>query len=214
MLALKLLEKRGIRPRGVIHVGANIGQEFEAYRHAAVEPVVYVEPIPEMLAALRKTVGDTPGHLVVDAVCAEADGLEVTFNVASNAGGSSSLLQLGRHAELYPNIRYVRTLRLTTVTLDSLLARHAPGQSFGLLVADVQGAELRVLKGASGVLGQVGAVFLEVSKLPFYEGGCTYDELVAFLGGYGFKPYHSRFNDRDWGNALFLHPRAEGRGGA
>jgi hypothetical protein len=40
MEALQLLSSFGVSPTGIIHVGANYGQEFEAYRDSGAKTVV------------------------------------------------------------------------------------------------------------------------------------------------------------------------------
>ena len=52
MQALRILNRFGIIPFGIIHVGANDGAEFEAYRDARAETVVYIEPI-SLRSAMR-----------------------------------------------------------------------------------------------------------------------------------------------------------------
>lgn len=101
-----MLLKFGIRPRGIIHVGANYGQEFDAYRSSLAETVLYIEPISGVFESLRDKVEQEPGHHAIRAVCSDKSGEVVTFNIASNSGQSSSILELGNHAKLYPNIVY------------------------------------------------------------------------------------------------------------
>jgi FkbM family methyltransferase len=50
----RLLRARGITARGVIHVGANIGQEALPYMLLGIPRVVFVEPVPEVFAQLRR----------------------------------------------------------------------------------------------------------------------------------------------------------------
>ncbi len=81
-------------------------------------------------------------------------------------------------------------------SLDSL------GREFGpfdraVVWADIEGAELRMLQGAAGLLGsgRVLALNLEVRPVPYAPGWCVETELDAFLQRFGFaraRPYNER----------------------
>jgi hypothetical protein len=55
-----------------------------------------------------------------------------------------------------------------------------------LLKIDVQGGELRVLEGASGLLSGIDTVLVECSFAELYEGQPLADAVVRFLLGHGF----------------------------
>ena len=73
---LHLLRDLDRVPRGVIHVGANIGQEFPAYRAAGLAWGLYIEALPSVYERLRLTLEDAPNHLPINALCADVDGEE------------------------------------------------------------------------------------------------------------------------------------------
>jgi FkbM family methyltransferase len=206
--ALQLLKTFSIRPIGIIHVGANDGNESPAYAAAAVDVCVYVEPIPTVFAQLEKQISRFPGHVAIQALCTDRDGEVVKFNVASNNGRSSSILPLGDHAEKHPDIKYVSAIEIVGCTLDSLLAKHFPDVRFNLLVIDVQGAELRVLKGAPELLKTIDAVFLEVSDCPLYEGCCRFEDIEAFFKPLGYMLKWMEIGPYGYGDAFFLRKRS------
>lgn len=70
-----------------------------------------------------------------------------------------------------------------------------------LVAADVQGAELMVLKGATSLLATAKAVIVEVSLQRFYDGGVLQPELRAFLRQHGFIEVRRPPNH---GDQLFL----------
>jgi hypothetical protein len=131
----------------------------------------------------------------------------VTFHVASNNGGSSSLLAPGRHAELYPWITFEKTLELVTERLDDLVAERPEAATYNVLVLDVQGAELKVLNGAPELLSTVDAVFAEVSSEPLYEGGCTFLEVTNRLAEAGLVFRAAEMNAEGWGDAFYSRSR-------
>lgn len=190
---------------GLIHVGANIGDERDQYRQAEVPAVLWVEPIPAVYAQLTENIRGYTGQRAVQAVCTSTAGERVVFHVASNGGASSSVLELGLHADLYPAITYQSELTLESTTVDYLVAEAAAPAPYNMLVMDVQGAELIVLQGALKTLEQCDAVYLEVSEAPLYEGGCTLEQLIAFLKPLGFRIKWLELNSLNWGNAFFVH---------
>jgi FkbM family methyltransferase len=201
---LQQLSVYGIRPKRVLHIGAHYGDEAKDYRAAGVETVVYVEAIPWVFEKLIRNLADFPGYQGICAVCSDVTGPSLDFHVSSNEGGSSSFLGLGRHRELYPKIRYTETLKLKSTTADDLMAARCPGVEFDTLVLDTQGSELHVLKGARSLLGQITSLVSEVSEDALYEGGCSLEEVIAFVRPLGFRLRRLVLNDKLWGNALFV----------
>jgi FkbM family methyltransferase len=192
------------RAKGIIHVGANTGQEIASYKNAKPDICVYIEPIPSVYEKLASNLQGISNHYPVQALCSDVNNQEITFNVASNNGESSSMFDLGKHEKLYPQINYVESLRLQTKTLDNIIEEQFPDRKFNLLVIDTQGAELKVLQGSHKLLeNNISCVYAEVSEDPLYEGGCTFEEVTNFLKPYGFKLKYLGFNHMNWGNALF-----------
>ncbi len=209
-LVLDALEQMGIAGfpvESVLHVGANEGQERNDYAASGASPVLYVEPVDSAFAILRANLAKMPFHRAIRAVCAERAGEEVLFNVASNGGQSSSLFALGAHAEHHPDIVYTGAQRMVTTTVDQIVAEHCAGRVPNLLVIDAQGADLRVLQGARQSLPAVDGVYIEVSEQPLYEGGCTLEEVTAFLKGFGLRPRWLRLDGAGHGEAFYCRQK-------
>ena len=206
MYALKYLKEFGIRPERLFHIGGHRGDEAAAYKERGAQTVVFVEAIPELFKALEQNLLPFPEFHAVCAVCSDVTGAEVDFHVSSNDGGSSSLLGLGNLPKFYPRIQYVETLRLKTTTADDLRAAQFQDIQFDTLVLDVQGAELYVLRGATTLLDQARALCIEVSEDELYEGGCTLDQVIAYVRPFGFRLRFVQLNSKLWGDALFVKP--------
>jgi FkbM family methyltransferase len=206
MYALKYLKEFGIRPQNVFHIGGHRGDEAGKYKEQGAQTVVFVEAIPEIFKALEQNLLPYPDFFAVCAVCSDVTGAEVDFHVSSNDGGSSSLLGLGNLPKFYPRIHYVETLRLKTTTADDLRAARFKDIHFDTLVLDVQGAELYVLRGATTLLEQAKSLCIEVSEDELYEGGCTLEEVMAYVRQFGFRLRHVQINSKLWGDALFVRP--------
>lgn len=85
--------------------------------------VLWVEPIPEVFARLAHNIKPHPRQKALMALVTDEDGREYDFHVSSNHGASSSIFELARHRELWPHVDFSSTIRLTSVTLPTLLAR-------------------------------------------------------------------------------------------
>jgi FkbM family methyltransferase len=188
---------------GIIHVGANRANEYSSYRARTGGPLLYIEAIPEMAKYVATKLDPKRPHFVRQAVVSDTSGETVKFNVSSNDGLSSSMLELGRHAEIYPNVKYETALSLVTERLDDVVAERKERDEFNVLVIDVQGAEFKVLKGAANLLAGIDAIFAEVSSEPLYEGGCTFLEITNFLAGAGFVFRNANMNRAGWGDAFY-----------
>jgi FkbM family methyltransferase len=118
---LGLLNDLGYHCGGVIHVGVSSGYEFDSYRRARLESMIYVEAIPEVFARLQRRISADSRHRAINALCTDRDGDMVDFHVASNDGQASSIFEFGSHAERHPTVKYVATIKLRTTTLDKII---------------------------------------------------------------------------------------------
>ncbi|UUX97508.1 FkbM family methyltransferase [Aquabacterium sp. J223] len=138
------------------------------------------EPQPAPLQVLRDLAARDARITVFPVAVSDADGT-ARFHVASNSGESSSLLALGSHRELFPEVTIDRVVEVPTRRLDSVLREHqlpAPD----LLLIDVQGAEHLVLKSLPPSLLQgVRLIYTEVSTEAVYESAGLMKDVEALL---------------------------------
>lgn len=207
-----LLQHMGGRLKGVIHVGANTGQELDYYQATNIRRAVLIEPLDEPYRVLCQRIEEREltTYIPVQALCSEVDGAAYDFFVASNGGESSSFLRPARHLAEAPEVRFDAKVRLQSRTLDSIIAEvEAATPGFTLadldaLVLDAQGAELHVLKGANRVLQQVTYIRSEVSFGGLYEGDSPLEEIQGFLKCYGFRMFDLEMVRQGWGDACFF----------
>lgn len=207
--------KRRLRPgrdaafmpmvRGVVHVGANTGQERGLYDSYRV-PVVWIEPIPEVFTQLQANLATFPDQRAVCALVADSDGTSVDFHVANNSGVSSSMLELGQHRDIWPEVAYSRTVQMQTVTLDTLQRSGRLGDIHGYnaLIMDTQGSELRVLQGAVHTLPQFEFMQTEAADFESYVGCCKLADIDAFMREQGFAEFaRHAFAQREGGGTYY-----------
>jgi FkbM family methyltransferase len=189
---------------GVIHVGANSGQEREIY-DAHGTRVIWIEPIPEVFAKLQANIAGFPRQCAIRGLLSDTVGTRYRFHISNNDGQSSSILPFKHHADVWPHVRFERTIELESETLPSLLQRHSiDRRNYQALVLDTQGSELLVLRGAVELLPSFRYIKVEASDFEVYEGCCTLADLTAFLAHHGFSELSRRcFARRRQGGRCF-----------
>lgn len=172
---------------GVIHIGANLGQERRYYWLIGVD-VLWIEPIREIYERMVDNIAAYPRQSALNALVGARDGEEVTLGIASNNGASSSVLPLEEHAVLFPDVQYVEQRRLTTVTLGTLIERHGIRlDDYQALTLDTEGSELLILRGAGELLKHFRYVKCEVADFPARTGTPSTADLDGLLAGFGFR---------------------------
>lgn len=173
---------------GVLHVGANHGQEAETYAHAG-KPAVWVEALPEVFKSLQENIARHRNQRALNATLSDRSGEKLSFHVSEQGGLQSSLYPPGGEMKRsFSQVRFVREIEVETLTASDLYERERLGDlDLDYLVLDVQGAELRVLKGFGTLLGRFRYLEVEFSRKDVYKGGVLFDELRAFLSGAGFS---------------------------
>jgi FkbM family methyltransferase len=173
--------------KGVIHVGANLGQERELYAGYGLD-VIWIEPIPEIYNELNTLIHSYPRQKAFCYLVTDVDGREYLFHVSNKGGGASSIYDLAGHKELWPDVAYTETIALKSITLPSLMRKeHLDATGYDVLVLDTQGAELLVLKGATSLLPHIKYVRAEAADFEAYAGCCKLDELDEFFKEHGFR---------------------------
>lgn len=173
--------------RGIIHVGANTGQEASSYAKLGV-PVVWIEPLPEVFKALQQHVSRYANQVAFDYLISDVENKDYVFH---DAGQSSSILEFADHKKLWPSIDFTGTHLLRSRRLDSLIEEHGwTSPPYDALIVDAQGADLLVLKGLGSHIADIRFLVVEAADFEAYKGGATVDEISAFLEPLGFILKH------------------------
>lgn len=195
-------KKHRMRINGVIHVGAHYGQEYKDYAAAGITDIVFIEPCSKAFKVLQDTFRQTPGVTLINSACGSEFSV-ATMNVEqANQGMSNSLLKPAKHLEQYPSIQFTETEEVEVHCLDVLM--FPIHQHYNLLVMDVQGYELEVLKGATSILMNTDYIYCEVNRDEVYEGCAKVWELDAFLGELGFIRKETSWAGGTWGDAIYI----------
>lgn len=201
LIEFNILQKYGITPRGVIHVGMHKAEEYPIYKKAGVSSIIFIEANERL--AHQYAPDDEDCYTVHAAVSDQVE--EVEFHITNN-GESSSILELGDHASIYPHIVNVETVKMKTTTLDFIYRRIGLNEgTFNILNLDIQGAELKALKGWNN-WKEIDAIFTEVNFREMYKGCALELEVTDFLKEKGFRKVEEVDTGCGWGDALYIKP--------
>jgi FkbM family methyltransferase len=191
-----------VNPQGLLHVGAHTGEEVQAYESAGWlngSGLILVEAQTILADKLKSNFKDK-NVLVLNLVAWDVDNAPLNLNIASNSE-STSALNMSLHAELYPDITITEKINVTGSRLDN--SKNLP--FFDFVNLDIQGAELKALKGMGELISQVKWIYTEINLKALYEGSCTMYELDAFLDSYDFRRCATSWDSSKlWGDALYV----------
>lgn len=205
-----LWPKYNIKPKGILHIGANVGEEAPVYLELGVTKQIWIEGNHEIFGKLRDNLRGNPDarpycYVISDSID------KVKFNISSNASQSSSILELGTHAVVHPDVTYVRSEDVWTIDIQEFygkLQRTEPWfkkEDYDFLNIDLQGAELKALKGMGDLLHGFKSAYLEVNKAHLYIGCPLIEELDEYLSKFGFERVETMWaGNTNWGDALWI----------
>ena len=211
----ELFPKYNIQPKGILHIGANVGEEAPVYLELGITKQVWIEANPGIFEILKKNLESNPEAFALN-WCISDIQEDVTFHVSNNGSQSSSILELGTHKEMHPNVHYTADLKMTAVTIDQVYMAHSYSNPYSILVPilndldflniDLQGAELKALKGMGTRLNKFKWVYLEVNFDHVYENCPLLPEIDEYLEGYGFRRVELKWASQNltWGDALYI----------
>ena len=150
---------------GVVHVGANIGDERKLYRAHGLS-VVWVEPVPEVFAHLKARIRGYKNQKAFQALVTDVDDKEYTFYISNNM----------EHPRPYSNLSMSKISGLTLTTLQAcfskaslwrLYSSRSSSTSVNItsLIMDTQGSELPGLAGSLPILNNFKFIKTEVRTL-------------------------------------------------
>jgi FkbM family methyltransferase len=191
-----------LNPIGVLHVGAHQAEESDEYLQngfADANPIIWIEAQNELVEVLRSKL-DPTRNKVYCGVAWDEDGIKKVFNLTSKSA-SSSLFELEKHTEFYPEIDVVRKIEVTTSRIDTLLTDQ---DIFDFVVLDIQGAESQAITGLGRRIGDVKWIYTEVSDTELYAGATNFAALEIQMKELGFIRVFTAWDRRaGWGDALY-----------
>lgn len=188
-----LVNKHKLDIKGVLHLGASYGQERHEYDNYCKGYVYWVEAIPSVYEKLKENIAPFEKQFAINACLSNVNGEEVIFNVSNNESQSSSMLELGTHLVIHPEVHYIDQIKMRTKRADLLML----GRDFtevNFLNVDLQGAEHLAIEGMGDLIKNIDYALLEVNQKHVYKGCLLIDELDYFMMQRGFE----RVETGDW----------------
>ncbi len=174
-IALTRLGRRGLHIGTVYDIGAHRGDWTEAVGPSLPGARFILFEANDAHADALKQSGRR--HFI--AILTSEDKL-VDFYATGGSGDSY-------YREVTPRYEGIEPRQLHATTLDHMIEAHdLPLPDF--IKADVQGAELDVLRGGRDALGNAALVLLECPLIEYNVGAPTIDEYFSFMDEHGFAP--------------------------
>ena len=201
----QLIKKHEINPKGVLHIGANNAAECEIYYQNGIERTIWVEALPTVFKELQSVIAPYKDAIAINACVSDKDGESVVFNVSSNNGESSSMLEFGTHAKNHPDVTFNGKINLVTKRIDTLLSSSKIDiRAYDFLNIDVQGVEHLVLKGMGDMIRVFDFVYIEVNREEVYVGCPLFEDIKTHLEAFGFELKDLKWTGAGWGDAFFI----------
>jgi FkbM family methyltransferase len=193
-------DKYNLNVSGLLHIGGHYGGELQKYKSHNIDNIVLFEPLSSNFSVLSEAVKNIGGNVVAHQVALGNDNRKVTMNISSNEAQSSSILTPKVHLTAHPEVSFSGTEEVEMKKLDDY-----DYKDYNMIVVDVQGYELEVLKGASQTLHNIDYIYCEVNRDEVYEGNARVEEIDEFLSTYGFKRVETQWYYTEvWGDALYM----------
>ena len=203
LISLKhIIKTYNLNIKGVLHIGAHIGQEYPVYVDNDIENMIFFEPVKSTFAILSKILFDCDANVVcINIALGNETGEQEMYIETVNGGQSCSLLAPGIHLKQYPKIKFDKREIVKVDKLDNIKFDR---EQFNMINIDVQGYELEVFKGAEKTLKTIDIIYTEVNFEEVYKGCVHVEDLDKFLRVFGFVRVLTNSKPKSWGDALYL----------
>ena len=172
-----------VRINGVIHVGANDGDEVPWYLEHSEGPVLCFEPHPAAFARGVERFKDEPRVRYVN--CALGDQSEtLLFHVPADGDDekTSSRKAIPTKGHRWTRTKAGESIAVPVMTFGEWAARSGFRMyPFNFVVVDPQGMSMEVLRGFGTYLNYVDLLSVELSETPIFEGETPAAEVVEWL---------------------------------
>jgi len=165
--------------KGIVHIGGHNAEERDFYGMKL--PVLWVEGHPDYATKMIENLKWEPWQVGYEALLSDVDDVEVDFWITKDEF-ASSMFKPKEHQDLFPHAPIVDKIRLRTKRFDTFIKENDIDiNKYNVLVLDVQGAELQVLKGLGEYFQYFPVIISEFSRIDLYENGPRLSDLYEYL---------------------------------
>lgn len=165
----------------------------------AKDDIIWIEGNDDMVAVAKNNNIAVHNYIITD-----KDDVEVILYKANDTA-SSSILDMKRHVEVYPDISYANSIKSKSITIDTLLTiKGIRSDEYNFLNIAIQGAELIALRGATNYLKYAKAIYIKIHEIELYKNCPSIKEIDDFLRCYNFTRVITIMTEKGWGDALYI----------
>ena len=204
-----IIKNYNLNIKGIIHVGACRGEEIFSYFTSGIKKVILIEANTNLIKRLKFKCFIynklfKMNIKIENFAASNESGNIIKLHIANNTQ-SSSILKLGKHSELYPEIKYINEMDVETDTINQIFQKKYNIKEFNFINLDIQGAELLALKGSDKILNHIDVIYTEVNLDEIYLNCAKIEEIDEYLKKFGFERVLLETPDSDlWGDALYI----------
>jgi FkbM family methyltransferase len=196
-----ILKKYELNITGILHVGAHDCEEIGAYEEViGRDKILWVDALHDKVESCKERI---PNVIIEEAIVSDVEE-PVMFHRANN-GQSSSILEMGLHTHYHPGIDYVESIPGNTQLLKNIICKYDIPYNF--INLDIQGAELKALKGMAEYLPSIDYIYSEVNADYVYKDCALITELDDYLATFGFVRVETEWSHAQWGDAFYIKPK-------
>lgn len=183
-----------VQPDAIFDVGANIGMSAQSYLNKGFQSTIYsFEPVSHLFEKLKQEAIKTPNWKAINIGIGDKKE-QLKIHVSGGHGGASSFLKMTEDLKrIAPDQEVVRDELVNIDTLENFYRDNKMTSEQIFLKIDVQGFEMKVLKGAIGIMDKILAIKIETSIVKQYENESDIFEILPYLLKMGYSMY--KFED-------------------
>lgn len=199
-----IIKKYNPNIKGILHLGAHLLEEKNDYEKFNINNIIWIEGNPNLYNLNKETLKVNPTQKIYNYIVSDEDDVDVEFKITNN-GQSSSILELDKHKKYYPHITIVDKFKGKTKSLKTIiLENNIDIKKYNFINLDLQGVELRAIKGLGDLLNNIDYIYTEVNCASVYKNNDLIDDMDLYLKKYGFIRKETHWSDAEWGDALYI----------
>lgn len=199
----KIVDKYNMKIHGILHIGAHKCEELIEYNKYGIKnnDIIWVEANPKLV---EENLNIDKTRIVKNFICCDTNEGKTKLNIA-NDSELSSILELGTYSKSYPSIKYNTFIEVDNCRIDKMYYEDKISKNFAnFLNINIQGAELKALKGIGDLIYYFDYVYLKVNKDYVYKKCALIDEIDLYLSKYNYKRVETAWTNAHWGDALYI----------
>lgn len=203
----------------IFDIGACEGEESIRYSRLFPNSTIYAfEPLPKNLDLIIQNIQNYKKNKInlIPYAVSDFNGTSEFFTSSGRPenesesldwdfGNKSSSLLQPEKSTMPKWLHFDNKIEVKTITLESFISENKI-ETIDFAHMDVQGAELKVLKGAREHIEKIKAIWLEVSNVELYKNQPLTADIQNFMKNNNFYLYKSEFNG-DFGDQLYLNKK-------